>query len=867
MLIAACLVCLTGGAESVLLLHLPAGGGHRRGAALPARGHRRRAALQRWRWRRSPSGCARGGCPPRQRLGGPAGPCRCRAWPSSCFAHVSAIFLIGGAGGLPGRAAALHARAADRARARLPGPASALNESIVRSVSAAPHRRRDGRITFLNRAAERDPAAFTLDAGAAASRSSGGCPRWRRTCARRAPERFEVEHRTAPAERRRLGLRRRRRCDDRDGPQPGPRGGRPGPDRAPRAWRRSSSAASGWRRWARWPPSWRTRCATRWPSMSRLRRAARTGPRARRRRSARLMGIVLREADRLNALVERLPALRARRAPRQLEPVDAARAGRARPATLFRNDPARRRVAARGRSSPGSAARRGGRRPAAPGALEPAAQRRRGRGPQGGEVAARGRPSAGGAVLLAVEDGGPGHRRRGPAAHLRAVLHHQGGGTGLGLAIVHSHRRSATAAQMQVASSQPGQGTRVRGGAAAARRRPARRAEAGRGAAKDAWRASWWSTTSARCASSSRSCCARRGYEVRDRRRTSPGRSSARESDGARPGHHRPAHAARRAASTCSRRCKQAPARRAEVIMITAFGTTETAVAGDEAGRLRLRHQALQDRRARGAGRARRSRSAALAPRERSRCAPARGARARVEGMVGHEPGDAARCFELVEQVAASRTTVLITGESGTGKELVARAIHDQRAARATAPFVPVNCGAIPEDAARERAVRPRAAAPSPAPSRRSAGPVRGGRRRHALPRRDRRAAAAGCRSSSCACSQERRGPARSAARATSHVDVRVVAATNRDLEAEVQRGALPRGPLLPAQRRPDPRAAAARARARTSRCWPSTSSRSFARETRQARRGAHARGAARAAGATTGRATCASWRTRSSAR
>ena len=49
-----------------------------------------------------------------------------------------------------------------------------------------------------------------------------------------------------------------------------------------------------------------------------------------------------------------------------------------------------------------------------------------------------------------------------------------------------------------------------------------------------------------------------------------------------------------------------------------------------------------------------------------------------------------------IEKAAAAAATVLILGESGTGKELVARAVH-YSSSRASAPFVPVNCGAIPE--------------------------------------------------------------------------------------------------------------------------------------------------------------------------
>jgi two-component system, NtrC family, response regulator AtoC len=53
--------------------------------------------------------------------------------------------------------------------------------------------------------------------------------------------------------------------------------------------------------------------------------------------------------------------------------------------------------------------------------------------------------------------------------------------------------------------------------------------------------------------------------------------------------------------------------------------------------------------------------------------------------------------FRTIAKIANYKTTVLITGESGVGKELVARALHS-RGTRAGKPFVPVNCGAIPEN-------------------------------------------------------------------------------------------------------------------------------------------------------------------------
>jgi len=71
-------------------------------------------------------------------------------------------------------------------------------------------------------------------------------------------------------------------------------------------------------------------------------------------------------------------------------------------------------------------------------------------------------------------------------------------------------------------------------------------------------------------------------------------------------------------------------------------------------------------------------------------------AKYRFENIIGTSD-KMQKVFSLIDKVASTDSTVLVLGESGTGKELVARALH-YNSPRAQNPFVPVNCGAIPEE-------------------------------------------------------------------------------------------------------------------------------------------------------------------------
>ena len=130
--------------------------------------------------------------------------------------------------------------------------------------------------------------------------------------------------------------------------------------------------------------------------------------------------------------------------------------------------------------------------------------------------------------------------------------------------------------------------------------------------------------------------------------------------------------------------------------------------------------------------------------------------------------------FDLIRRLAPHVRTALIFGETGTGKELVARALHLRSAEGKR--FVAVNCSAVVETLFESRALRPRTRRVHRR-DRPQGRPLRDGRRRHAVPRRDRRAAARAAGQAACACCETAKSSASARCRPCT-TDVRVVAAT-----------------------------------------------------------------------------------------
>jgi two-component system, NtrC family, response regulator PilR len=130
------------------------------------------------------------------------------------------------------------------------------------------------------------------------------------------------------------------------------------------------------------------------------------------------------------------------------------------------------------------------------------------------------------------------------------------------------------------------------------------------------------------------------------------------------------------------------------VVMITAFATTETAISAMKEGaydyvtkpfkvdEIKLVIQKALEKK--------------VLSTENARLRSELRSERRERQLVGNS-GPMQQVYEMIGRIAATKTNVLIVGESGTGKELVARAIHTE-SDRAEAPFVALNCAAIPEN-------------------------------------------------------------------------------------------------------------------------------------------------------------------------
>ena len=189
--------------------------------------------------------------------------------------------------------------------------------------------------------------------------------------------------------------------------------------------------------------------------------------------------------------------------------------------------------------------------------------------------------------------------------------------------------------------------------------------------------------------------------------------------------------------------------------------------------------------------------------------------RLRETGVLGALVGSSKamrEIFALIEQIAPSNVPVLITGESGTGKELVARTLHDLSPRKAR-PFVAVNCAAIPETLIESEIFGHEKGSFTGAVERRAGcfELATGG----TLLLDEMGEMPVGTQAKLLRVLEERK-LRRLGARTEQDVDVRVLAATNRDPQRCGGARASARRSLLPAERLPHPHAAAARAPGRS---------------------------------------------------
>ena len=218
--------------------------------------------------------------------------------------------------------------------------------------------------------------------------------------------------------------------------------------------------------------------------------------------------------------------------------------------------------------------------------------------------------------------------------------------------------------------------------------------------------------------------------------------------------------------------------------------------------------------------------------------------------------------FKMIERVANTDSTILVLGESGTGKELVARALH-YNSRRQFAPFVPVNCSALPENLLESELFGHRRGSFTGAISDKKGlfEEADGG----TIFLDEVGSMSAMLQSRLLRVLQERE-VRRVGENTPIYVNVRVVAASNEPLEKRIKEGTLSRGPLLPAQRHRHPLAQLARAAGRYSAAGGAFPQRQDKRRHQPADPGDPA-GDGDPVRATIGRAMCGSWRTPSSGR
>jgi DNA-binding NtrC family response regulator len=139
--------------------------------------------------------------------------------------------------------------------------------------------------------------------------------------------------------------------------------------------------------------------------------------------------------------------------------------------------------------------------------------------------------------------------------------------------------------------------------------------------------------------------------------------------------------------------CRELP-NAPHVILITGYGTVETGIEALRAGAFDLLTKPIIDQELDMAiGRALSQRQVLE---ENKQLKEQLDLKFGLENIVGQEP-KMRKVYEIVDSIADTKATILVTGESGTGKSMLARAIH-RRSGRRNGPFIEVACGALPEN-------------------------------------------------------------------------------------------------------------------------------------------------------------------------